>query len=108
MLPDVSVVSRQRHFTLLKCGKRLVQVRNMPISIDFDQFNDAAQSKKVKEAAWFLHENLQERQLVLGIDRLDYTKGIPERFLAFERALEKYGSCNLDNPDERDDGYVVK
>jgi trehalose 6-phosphate synthase len=90
LLPDVSVVARQRNFTLLKSGNRLVQVRNMPISIDFDQFNDAAQSEKVKEAAWYLHENLHERQLVLGIDRLDYTKGIPERFLAFERALEKY------------------
>jgi trehalose 6-phosphate synthase len=90
LLPDVSVIGRQRHYALLKCGKRMIQVRNMPISIDFDQFNNAAQSEKVKEAAWYLHENLHERQLVLGIDRLDYTKGIPERFLAFERALEKY------------------
>ena len=90
MLPDVSVITRQRHYALLKYGKRLIQVKNMPISIDFEQFNDAAQSEKVKEAAWYLHENLHERQLVLGIDRLDYTKGIPERFLAFERALEKY------------------
>ena len=90
LLPDVSVIGRQRHFTQLKCGKRLVQIRNMPISIDFNQFSDAAQSEKVKEAAWYLHENLHERQLILGIDRLDYTKGIPERFLAFERALEKY------------------
>ncbi|MBD3298320.1 MAG: hypothetical protein GF341_06670, partial [candidate division Zixibacteria bacterium] len=32
----------------------------------------------------------QSRQLILGMDRLDYTKGIPERFSAFERALEKY------------------
>jgi trehalose 6-phosphate synthase len=44
----------------------------------------------VAEAAWYLHENLQGRQLVLGIDRLDYTKGVPERFLAFERVLERY------------------
>jgi trehalose 6-phosphate synthase len=94
VLPDVSVVTRQRHSTLLKCGKRLVQVTNMPISIDFNQFNDAAKSEKVKEAAWYLHENLQKRQLVLGIDRLDYTKGIPERLLAFERALEKYPDLN--------------
>ncbi len=90
LLPETSVLRRMRNYTLLKYGKRIIQVRNVPISIDFNQFNDAAQSQEVKDAAWYLHENLQERQLILGIDRLDYTKGIPERFLAFERALEKY------------------
>ena len=54
------------------------------------EFNDHAHSQEVAEAAWFLHENYGSRQLILGLDRLDYTKGIPERFLAFERALEKY------------------
>ena len=29
-------------------------------------------------------------QLILGVDRLDYSKGIPERFLALARTLEKY------------------
>jgi trehalose 6-phosphate synthase len=90
LIPEISVARRQRYYTLLKYGKRIIQVRNFPISIDFNQFNDAAQSPEVKEAAWFLHENIKERQLIVGIDRLDYTKGIPERFLAFERALEKY------------------
>lgn len=90
LLPDTTVLRRKRNYTLLKCGKRIVQVRNFPISIDFNEFNDGAKSEEVKEAAWYLHENLHERQLILGIDRLDYTKGIPERFLAFERALEKY------------------
>jgi trehalose 6-phosphate synthase len=75
---------------LIKYGERIIQVRNLPISIDFNQFNDAAHSQEVQDAAWYLHENLHERQLMLGIDRLDYTKGIPERFLAFELALEKY------------------
>jgi trehalose 6-phosphate synthase/phosphatase len=90
LISDTRVMRRQRNYTLLKYGKRYIQVRNVPISIDFNQFNDAAQSQAVKDEAWYLHENLHERQLVLGIDRLDYTKGIPERFLAFERALEKY------------------
>ena len=90
LIPETTVLRRQRTYTLLKYNKRVVQVRNVPISIDFNQFNDAAQSQAVKDEAWYLHENLHERQLILGIDRLDYTKGIPERFLAFERALEKY------------------
>jgi trehalose 6-phosphate synthase len=90
MLPDVEVVSRLRHYTLIRYGSRKVKVGHFPISIDFEEFNRGARTKEVEEAAWYLHENLQGRQLVLGIDRLDYTKGIPERFLAFERALEKY------------------
>jgi alpha,alpha-trehalose-phosphate synthase [UDP-forming] len=90
LFPETTVARRQRYYTLLKFGKRVIQVRNIPISIDFNQFNDAAQSSEVKDAAWFLHENIKERQLIVGIDRLDYTKGIPERFLAFERSLEKY------------------
>ena len=90
LCPDVQVVTRQRYHTVLSYGRRLIKVGHFPISIDFDEFNNGAQSQAVAEAAWYLHENLEGRQLVLGVDRLDYTKGIPERFLAFERALEKY------------------
>ncbi len=90
LLPDVEVVSRTRSITILRQGCRTIKVGHFPISIDFEAFNQEAHSHAVNEAAWFLHENLQERQLILGLDRLDYTKGIPERFLAFERALEKY------------------
>ncbi len=61
-----------------------------PISIDFNEFNNMAKSQEVSEAAWFVHENVKSRALVLGLDRLDYTKGIEERFRAFERMLEKY------------------
>lgn len=90
LVPEVEVASRHRHHTLLKFGDRIIKVGHYPISIDFEEFNDFAHSHEVEDAAWYLHENLRGRQLVLGIDRLDYTKGIPERFLAFERALEKY------------------
>lgn len=90
LIPEAKILRRQRNYTLIKYRQRVIQVRHLPISIDFNQFNDAAHSPEVLDAAWYLHENLQERQLMLGIDRLDYTKGIPERFLAFERALEKY------------------
>ncbi len=90
LVPGVEVLARQRNQTLLNVGGRQVKVGHFPISIDFNEFHQEAQSRNVAEAAWYLHENLEGRQLVLGVDRLDYTKGIPERFLAFERALEKY------------------
>lgn len=62
----------------------------LPDQYRFDEFDRRARSVEVEKQARSLHEHLEERQLVLGIDRLDYTKGIPERFLAFERMLEKY------------------
>jgi trehalose 6-phosphate synthase len=89
MIPEASVKAR-RNLSEVMLNGRTIRLGTYPISIDFHEFNDFAGSKDVSDAAWFVHENLPGRKLVLGIDRLDYTKGIPERFLAFERALEKY------------------
>ncbi|MDT8440652.1 MAG: trehalose-6-phosphate synthase [Desulfuromonadales bacterium] len=89
-IPEVRVVSRHRTHTVLQHGERTVKAGHFPISIDYDDFAGRAASEPVADAAWYLHENYQRRQIMLGVDRLDYTKGIPERFLAFERALEKY------------------
>lgn len=90
LVAGVEVRSRHRNHTILRYGGRSIKVGHYPISIDFKDFSARAGTDEVAEAAWYLHENYEHRQLVLGIDRLDYTKGIPERFLAFERALEKY------------------
>ena len=62
-------------------GDRTVQLGAFPIGIDFDAFAGMAQAAKPAPEA--SHE-----RIVLGVDRLDYTKGIPERFRAFERLLE--------------------
>ena len=74
----------------LKVGKREVLVGSFPISIDFDAFSSQASSKKVADWAWYIHENLPNKQIILGIDRLDYTKGIPERLEAFRDALQRF------------------
>ena len=79
-----------RRETWLFWRGRKVRAGHYPISIDFNEFDQQAHSDEVMEKALFIQEHLEERQLVLGIDRLDYTKGVPERFLAFERLLQKY------------------
>ncbi|MDO3378246.1 alpha,alpha-trehalose-phosphate synthase (UDP-forming) [Geoalkalibacter halelectricus] len=79
-----------RRTTVLRDEERAVRVGHFPISIDFGEFNNQARGREVADAAWYLHEKFANRQLLLGVDRLDYTKGIPERLLAFERALELY------------------
>jgi len=89
LIDGAEVWTGHRHTTLHVDG-RVTKAGQLPISIDFEEFNQGAARLEVGEAAWFLREHFKARQLMLGIDRLDYTKGIPERFLAFERALEKY------------------
>ncbi len=69
---------------------RQVRVGSFPISIDFKEFSEGARRHEVAEAAWYLHEQHPERQIILGVDRLDYTKGIPNRLNAFELALERH------------------
>ena len=87
---EIKVIARHRKHTVLNYAGRDIKVGHFPISIDFKSLSTSADADEVSEAAWRLHENYGQQQLILGIDRLDYTKGIPERFLAFERALEKY------------------
>jgi len=89
MIPNMKADIRRRTSTLHE-DRRSVKVGHFPISIDFNEFNRQARTREVADAAWYLHEKLARRQLVLGVDRLDYTKGILERILAFERLLEKY------------------
>ncbi len=67
-----------------------VRAGAFPIGIDYRQFEQDAGSHEVAESAWHIHENLPDRQIVLGVDRMDYTKGIPERLKAFDRLLTRH------------------
>jgi len=65
-------------------------VKDAPISIDFDQHNHMAQSSAVENLMHNWRARLGRVQHVgLGIDRCDYTKGIPERLAAIGRLLEQ-------------------
>jgi trehalose 6-phosphate synthase len=89
LIPEATRIVRKRR-SIIKYSRREIKLGYYPISIDFNEFSEGAKVKEVDDAAWYLHENFAGQTLVLGLDRLDYTKGIPERFLAFERMLEKY------------------
>lgn len=74
----------------VKVVKKEVRVGNFPIGIDFDAFAKPAASDDISERARRLQDSTHGSQIVLCVDRLDYTKGIPERLKAFGHALEKY------------------
>jgi len=60
-----------------------------PIGIEFDRFDRAADDPEVRLAGAELAPAVAGRRIVLSVDRLDYTKGILNRLLAFERLLEQ-------------------
>ncbi|MBL9015941.1 MAG: trehalose-phosphatase [Myxococcales bacterium] len=65
------------------------RLRVVPVGIDPDRFAEAALRPPSAELGQF-DRLLGERKLILGVDRLDYSKGIPERLEAFARLLEVY------------------
>ena len=71
-------------------GGREVRIGAFPISIDYNAFVRHASQPEVERLAAQLHQKLPNRKLVLGVDRLDYTKGIPHRLKAFSSALQRY------------------
>ncbi|MEZ5102088.1 MAG: trehalose-6-phosphate synthase [Thermoleophilia bacterium] len=68
---------------------RLVRVEAHPISIDADGLVRHARSPEAARELRALARRYEGRTVLLGVDRLDYTKGIPERLLALEELLER-------------------
>ena len=75
-------VDRQR--MLVEHNNRTVSVHALPISIPYDRF------VKMALDAPIILNNKTDEQMLLGVDRLDYTKGLVHRLRAFERLLEKH------------------
>jgi trehalose 6-phosphate synthase len=79
-----------REWGLIELADRRVKVGAHPISIDYDAFHNLALTKRVIRRAEKHRSRIGDRVVILGVDRLDYTKGIKERLLAVERFLEKH------------------
>lgn len=81
------------HFAINRKDHRTL-VKPFPISVDFYEMaaqNNGGHDSAYEERVSLLRElGVEATYVGVGVDRVDYTKGIPERFLAIERALEKY------------------
>ncbi len=80
---------------LVNTGNRLIKVEAFPMGIDYDRFHSVVAAPEVQEETGRIRKKLAGRKIILSVDRLDYTKGIPQRLEAFEIFLEK-------NPDFRE------
>ncbi len=86
-------------FNTISLEDRQVSIDVFPMGIDFNKFQEKAleiQSKPIQEHSKEHQDidrfllSMPDRRIILSIDRLDYTKGIPERLKAFKHFLEIY------------------
>lgn len=72
----------------VRVGGRLVRAAVFPIGVDVDAIKAEAESGRRMDAVRRMVRSVGHRRLVIGVDRLDYSKGLIERFSAFQRFLE--------------------
>jgi trehalose 6-phosphate synthase/phosphatase len=86
-------------FNRINLYKRITKVDTFPMGIDYDKFHNASLeiNQKTEEEKSDLQKEIDkifhtssDKKLILSIDRLDYSKGIPNRLHAFEHFLNKY------------------
>jgi trehalose 6-phosphate synthase/phosphatase len=71
----------------LRINDRTVRIGVFPISIDYNEFFLQAWDSDVYKRSKEIRKNAHDVKILLGVDRLDYTKGIPEKLEAFKRFL---------------------
>ncbi|MBA5777415.1 trehalose-6-phosphate synthase [Stappia sp. F7233] len=71
-------------------GGREVLARAYPIGIDAEGFARQAVTPDARRHTARIERQMAGKRQIVGVDRIDYSKGLPERFRAFERLLEDY------------------
>ncbi len=99
LVPDARVEGEGRLVRARSDG-RTVTVGAFPIGIDFGEFVETAASPEADREAEQIRANLPARKLVLSVNRLDYTKGIPAQLRAFGTLLER-------NPELREEVSLI-
>jgi trehalose 6-phosphate synthase/phosphatase len=88
-VPSVKIVAKGEWHNVLS-EQRQTHIQFFPISINFQEFAEAALAPSVVDRARKIKKQPENLQIALGVDRLDYTKGIPERLKAFNSFLRDY------------------
>jgi trehalose 6-phosphate synthase len=77
----------------VQVDERTVRVATFPIGVDYQEFQEAARSERARAAFERLRRSAEGRSTIIGVDRLDYSKGLEERFYGYRRFLEEHGEC---------------
>ena len=86
--PVVGAEFLGRNRVKLDGGELIADV--FPIGIDVDEIKQLAEEANGQRTVRKMVRSLGGRDLIIGVDRLDYSKGLTQRMLSYERLLEKY------------------
>jgi len=86
---------------VLRLGGRSVRLITAPIGIDTAEFVAASRSVAARLSFRRMSQSAVGRDLIVGVDRLDYSKGLEERFLGYERFLQEH-------PEERKEVFLLQ
>ncbi len=75
---------------MIHVGDRSVHAAAYPIGIDYKEFMAAAESDTARSQFERLRSSVEDKKTIIGVDRLDYSKGLEERFLGYRRFLEEH------------------
>lgn len=85
----------------IRIGQKTVQLVACPIGIDAANFRQLAASAEARKACEDMTRSANARAMIVGVDRLDYSKGLEERFLGYERFLAAH-------PEERKEVFLLQ
>src|SRR5262249_13617814 len=68
--------------------QRVIRLGTFPIGIDVESFAERAVKSAARPEISRLRSSLEGARLVIGVDRVDYSKGLPNRLRAFDRMLQ--------------------
>jgi trehalose 6-phosphate synthase len=85
----------------IRLGERVVRLIACPIGVDAKEFGELVKSEPARRMAEVMAESANGRRLIVGVDRLDYSKGLEERFRGYERFL-------VENPEERKEVFLLQ
>jgi trehalose 6-phosphate synthase len=74
----------------IRIGDRTLRAEVFPIGVDVNAVQSEAREATSTEVVRRMIDSLVARSLMMGVDRLDYSKGLVERFSAYEQFLETY------------------
>jgi len=80
----------QRDAATLEFQGSLTHLAVFPVGIDVDEYGQLAEMSENNPSISAFRHALAELDTIVGVDRLDYSKGLPQRFRAFERLLMRH------------------
>lgn len=86
---------------VLRLDDRTIRLLVCPIGIDAREFASLARGEQAQKTLEQMRVSVNNRAMIVGVDRLDYSKGLEARFLGYERFLRE-------NPEERKEVFLLQ